>query len=42
MDKQNIDRVSKFSYLKGTLQGSAFTAMSGIALTNENYGVAIT
>jgi len=42
VDKQNIAKVSKFSYLKGALRGAAFTAISGIALTNENYDVAIT
>ena len=42
LDKQNIAKVSKFSYLKGALQGAAFTAISGIVLTNENYDVAVT
>ena len=31
--KQNIAKVSKFSYLKGALRETAFTAISGIALT---------
>ena len=30
VDKQNIAKVSKFSYLKGALKGAAFTAISGI------------
>ena len=42
VDKQNIAKVSKFSYLKGALRGTAFTAISGIALTNDNYDVAVT
>ena len=42
MDKQNIAKVSKFSYLKRTLRGTAFTAISGIALTNDNYDIAVT
>ena len=36
LDKQNSAMASKFSYLKGALRGAAFTAISGIALTNEN------
>ena len=35
-------KVSKFSNLKGALRGTAFTAISGIALTNDNYDVAVT
>ena len=42
VDKENIAKVSKFSYLKGALRGAAFTAISGIALTNDNYDVAAT
>jgi len=42
VDKQNIAKVSKFSYLKGALHGTAFIAISGIALTNDNYDVAVT
>ena len=42
VDKQNIAKVSKFGYLKGALRGAAFTAISGIALTNDNYDVAVT
>ena len=42
VDKQNIAKVSKFSYLKGALRGTAFTAISGIALTNDNYDVTVT
>ena len=42
VDKQNIAKVSKFSYLKGTLIRAAFTAISEIALTNDNCDVAVT
>ena len=42
VDKQNIAKVSKFSCLKGALRGTAFTAISGIALTNDNYDVVVT
>ena len=41
VDWQNITKVSKFSYLRGALCGTAFTAISGIALTNDNYDVAV-
>ena len=41
VDKQNISDVAKFSYLKGALRGTAFMAISGISLTNENYSVAV-
>jgi len=33
--------VSKFSYLKGALRGSASMAIARISVTNENYNVAI-
>ena len=39
VDGQNISDVVKFSYLKGVLRGTAFMAISGILLTNENYSV---
>ena len=42
VDKQNIAKVLKLSYLKGAPHGTAFTAISGIALTNDNYDVAVT
>ena len=42
LDKQNIAKVSKFSYLNETLIGTAFTTISGIALTNDNYDVTVT
>ena len=42
MHKQNIPKVSKFSYLKGALRGSAFVAISGISVTEYNYDTAIT
>ena len=40
--EQNLPKVSKFSYLKGVLKGSAATAISGISVTTENYDLAIT
>ena len=40
--KQNIPKVSKFSYLKGALCGSAFVAISGISVTEDNYDTAVT
>ena len=33
--------MSKFSYLKGVLGGSAVAAISGIPVTNENYDLVI-
>jgi len=39
--RQDIPNVSKFSYLKGALRGSASMAIAGISVTNENYNVAI-
>ena len=42
VDKQNIAKVLKFSYLKGALREAALTAICGIALTNNNYDVAVT
>jgi len=39
--RQDIPNVSKFSYLKGALCGSASMAIAGISATNENYNVAI-
>ena len=41
VDRQNISDVVKFSYLRGVLRGTAFMAISGISLTNENYSVAV-
>jgi len=34
--------VSKFIYLKGVLRGAAAAAISGIAITNDNYDLAVT
>ena len=33
--------MSKFSYLKGVLRGSAAATISGIPVTNENYDLVI-
>ena len=41
VDQQNISDVVKFSYLRGVLCGTAFMAISGISLTNENYSVTV-
>ena len=38
--KQNIPKVSKFTYLKGVLRGSASVAISRIFITDDNYDVA--
>ena len=42
VDQQNLPKVSKFTYLKGVLRGAAAAAISGIAITNENYDLAVT
>ena len=39
--EQNLPTVSKFSYLKGVLKGSAAAAISGISVTADNYELAI-
>jgi len=41
VDKQNISKVSKFSYLQSVLRGSALVAISGITLSNDNYDLAV-
>jgi len=41
VDKQDISKVSKFSYLRSALHGSALVAISGITLSNENYDLAV-
>ena len=43
VDQQNISDViiDKFSHLRGVLCGTAFMAISGILLTNENYSVVV-
>ena len=33
--------MSKFSYLKGALQGSAYVAIPGISVTEDNYDVVV-
>ena len=33
--------VSKFSYLKSVLKGSALSAIAGIPLTSENYSLVV-
>ena len=43
VDQQNLSKVSKFTYLKGVLRGTAAAAISGIiAITNDNYDLAVT
>ncbi|MCG8034488.1 MAG: DUF1759 domain-containing protein [Candidatus Thiodiazotropha taylori] len=37
----NLSNIEKFSYLKSKLSGEAARAVSGLALSNENYAVAI-
>lgn len=41
VDKQDLPKVAKFNYLRGTLKGQAATALTGIAVTNENYDLAL-
>ena len=41
VDKQNISKVSKFSYLRSVLGGAALVAISGITLSNDNYDMAV-
>ena len=40
--RQNILKVSKFSYLKGALCGAPSVAISGISVTEDNYDTAVT
>ena len=40
VDRQNIAKVSMFSYLRGC--GAAFTAILEITFTNDNYDVVVT
>ena len=42
VDQQNLSKVSKFTYLKGVLRGAAAAAISGIAIINDNYDLAVT
>ena len=37
----NLDKISKFSYLKGLLKDKASDAILGLSLTSENYGEAV-
>ena len=37
----NLDKISKFSYLKVLLKDKASDAILGISLTSENYGEAV-
>ena len=39
--RQNIPKVSKFSYLKGALRGSAYVDISGISVTEDNYDAVV-
>jgi len=36
-----LSDVDKFNYLKGKVNGAAKEAISGLALTKENYAVAV-
>ena len=40
--QQNLTKVSKFSYLKAVLKGTAALAISGIPVNNDNYDTAVT
>lgn len=37
IDKSNLPKISKFSYLESFLEGEAKTAISGLSLTDSNY-----
>ena len=39
--EQELPKVTKFSYLKSSLRGTAANAISGISITNDNYDTAI-
>lgn len=39
--QQDLPPVVKFSYLKGTLKGTAAAAISGISVNNDNYDTAL-
>ena len=41
VNMQELPPVTKFTYLKGILRGQAAAAISGIAVTEENYDVAL-
>jgi len=38
---QEISNVTKFSYLKNSVRGAAYTAIHGISVTDDNYDVAV-
>ena len=38
----NLDKISKFSYLKGLLRDKSSNAILGLLLTSENYDEAVT
>ncbi|XP_052771144.1 uncharacterized protein LOC128210829 [Mya arenaria] len=40
-ENERLSPVDKFNYLKGKLTGEARSAIAGLTLSNENYGVAI-
>ena len=40
-EQTNLPDVSKFSYLKSLLRGSALSAITGISMTSENYPLVI-
>ena len=40
-EQQTMPAVSKFSYLKSVLKGSALSAIAGIPLTSENYSLVV-
>ena len=40
-NKKKMSNVEKFNYLKSKVSGEARSAIQGLALSNENYGVAI-
>ena len=41
VNTQELPSVTKFTYLKGILRGQAAAAISGIAVTEENYDIAL-
>ena len=41
-NNQNLTDIEKLNYLNSKLMGEAKSAVSGIMLSNENYGVAVT
>ena len=41
MDRQDILKVVKYSYLKGVLRGSAASVVTGVSVTSDGYDIAI-